>query len=87
MAPLLNNKNPTAKSVFSPSALLREARRQKGLATENIPSICFLAREGYMVRLLKATGKARLANDWPVITRNYIRSHWAHSWSALLAAQ
>ena len=31
MPPLLDNKNPAAKSVFAPSALLREARRQKGL--------------------------------------------------------
>jgi hypothetical protein len=65
MPPLLNNKNPTAKSVFSPSALLREARRQKGLATANVPSICVLDPDGDIVRRLKATGKARLANDWP----------------------
>jgi hypothetical protein len=65
MPPLLNNKNPTAKSVFSPSALLREARRQKGLATANVRSICVLDPDGDIVRRLKATGKARLANDWP----------------------
>jgi uridine phosphorylase len=65
MPPLLNNKNPAAKSVFSPSALLREARRQKGLATANVPSICVLDPDGDIVRRLKATGKARLANNWP----------------------
>jgi purine-nucleoside phosphorylase len=65
MPPLLNIKNPTAKSVFYPSALLREARRQKGLATANVPSICVLDPDGDIVRRLKATGKARLANDWP----------------------
>jgi uridine phosphorylase len=63
--PLLDNKNPTAKSVFEPSALLREARRQKGLATVNVPSVCVLDPDGDIVRHLKATGQAHLANDWP----------------------
>jgi len=63
--PLLDNKSPTAKSVFDPSALLREARRQKGLATVNVPSICVLDPDGDIVRRLKATGQAQLAKDWP----------------------
>jgi len=63
--PLLDNKSPTAKSVFDPSALLREARRQKGLATANVPSICVLDPDGDIVRRLKATGQAQLAKDWP----------------------
>jgi len=62
---LLDNKSPTAKSVFDPSALLREARRQKGLATVNVPSICVLDPDGDIVRRLKATGQAQLAKDWP----------------------
>jgi uridine phosphorylase len=62
---LLDNKSPTAKSVFDPSALLREARRQKGLATVNVPSICVLDPDGDIVRRLKATGQAQLARDWP----------------------
>ena len=65
MPPLLDNKSPTAKSVFDPSALLREARRQKGLATVNVPSICVLDPDGDIVRRLKATGQAQLAKDWP----------------------
>ena len=65
MPPLLDNKNPTAKSVFAASALLREARRQKGLATASVPSICVLDPDGDIVRRLKANGQARLANDWP----------------------
>jgi uridine phosphorylase len=63
--PLLDNKDPTAKSVFEPSALLREARRQKGLATVNVPSVCVLDPDGDIVRHLKATGQAHLAKDWP----------------------
>ena len=65
MPPLLDNKNPAAKSVFAPSALLREARRQKGLATASVPSICVLDPDGDVVRRLKANGQARVANDWP----------------------
>ena len=65
MPPLLDNKNPAAKSVFAASALLREARRQKGLATTAVPSICVLDPDGDIVRRLKTNGEARLANDWP----------------------
>ena len=65
MPPLLDNKNPSVKSVFEPSALLREARRQKGLATVNVPPVCILDPDGDIVRRLKATGQARLAKDWP----------------------
>ena len=63
--PLLDNKNPTAKSVFEPSALLREARRQKGIAAVNVPSVCILDPDGDIVRRLKAAGQAHLAKDWP----------------------
>jgi uridine phosphorylase len=44
---------------------LREARRQKRLAVANVPLVCVLDPDGDIVRRLKATGKARLANDWP----------------------
>ncbi len=65
MPPLLDNKNPAAKSIFAPSALLREARRQKGLAAVNVPSVCVLDPDGDIVRRLKATGQAHPANEWP----------------------
>jgi hypothetical protein len=38
MPSILDNKNTLAPSVFLPAALLREARRQKGLATVGVPS-------------------------------------------------
>jgi len=65
MPPLLKNKNPAAKSVFAPSALLREARRQKGLGATNVPPVCVLDPDGDIVRRLKATGQAHPADDWP----------------------
>lgn len=65
MAPLLDNKNPNAKSIFVASALLREARRQKGLENVNVPSICVLDPDGDIVRHLKTKGNAQLGRDWP----------------------
>jgi uridine phosphorylase len=65
MPPLLDNKNPAAPSVFVASALLREARRQKGLAPASVPSICILDPDGDLVRTLKATNRAQRADGWP----------------------
>ena len=65
MPPLLRNKNPSAPSVFQPKALLREARRQKGLATIEVPSICILDPDGDVVRRLRSTGQSRPFAGWP----------------------
>jgi uridine phosphorylase len=65
MLPLLDNKNPDAKSVFVASAFLREARRHKGLAIVSVPAICVLDPDGDVVRHLKTKGLARLGRDWP----------------------
>ncbi len=63
--PILDNKNPTTPSVFEPKALLREARRQKGLDIWPVPDICVLDPDGDIVRRLKRDGEAQLAKDWP----------------------
>jgi len=65
MSPLLDNKNPSAPSVFAPAALLREARRQKGLAAADVPALCVLDPDGDIVRRLRRTGAARPFADWP----------------------
>src|SRR6516162_5935728 len=65
MTAILANKNPSAASVFRPSALLREARRQKGLAAVDVPSICILDPDGDIVRQLRRTGAARPFEGWP----------------------
>ena len=65
MPPLLDNKDPAAASVFVASALLREARRQKGLAAASVPPVCILDPDGDLVRSLKASGRAQPAGDWP----------------------
>jgi uridine phosphorylase len=65
MPPLLDNKNPSSPSVFAPSALLREARRQKGLPVVDVPAICILDPDGDMVRRLRNDGRSHAFNHWP----------------------
>jgi uridine phosphorylase len=63
--PILDNKNPMSPSVFQPAALLREARRQKGLAAVDVPPVCILDPDGDIVRRLRNTGQARPFEGWP----------------------
>jgi uridine phosphorylase len=65
MFSILDNKNTSAPSVFLPAALLREARRQKGLATADVPSVCILDPDGDIVRQLRQTGKSQPFEHWP----------------------
>jgi uridine phosphorylase len=65
MPPLLDNKNPSAPSVFRPAALLREARRQKGLASVDVPAVCILDPDGDMVRRLRKEGRSKPFEGWP----------------------
>lgn len=64
-APILENKLPTAASVFSPAALLREARRQKGLAAVDVPAVCILDPDGDILRRLRKFGQASRFDAWP----------------------
>lgn len=63
--PILTHKHPDAPSVFAPAALLREARRQKGLASANVPPVCILDPDGDILRRLKAGGQAKRFDSWP----------------------
>jgi uridine phosphorylase len=63
--PILDNKHHDAPSVFEPVALLREARRQKGLATIDVPPVCILDPDGDIVRRLKSLGQAKRFDSWP----------------------
>jgi uridine phosphorylase len=65
LVPILDNKNPDSPSVFAPSALLREARRQKRLPVADVPSVCILDPDGDIVRSLRNSGRARLFESWP----------------------
>jgi hypothetical protein len=65
LPPILENKDPSAPSVFLPSALLREARRQKQLPVADVPEICILDPDGDIVRRLKVAGRAVRFDAWP----------------------
>jgi uridine phosphorylase len=57
-------KNHGSPSVFRPENLLREARRQRGLPNEAVPSVCALDPDGDIVRSLRRAGRARSAPGW-----------------------
>lgn len=62
--PILRNKNHEAASVFTPEALLREARRQKGLEAAAVPEVCILDPDGDIVAHLFAEGRATRSSAW-----------------------
>src|ERR1700716_1861661 len=63
--PILDNKNPSSPSIFVPSVLLREARRQKNLPTVPVPPVCLLDPDGDLVHALRRTGRAKPFAGWP----------------------
>ena len=63
--PILDNKLISSPSVFAPSVLLREARRQKNLGSVDVPSVCVLDPDGDLVRTLRAAGRTKRFEDWP----------------------
>jgi uridine phosphorylase len=65
MPPILDNKKPSSPSVFEPTALLREARRQKHLAEAKAPAMCVLDPDGDIVRRLNTDGRAQRDPSWP----------------------
>jgi uridine phosphorylase len=65
MPPVLDNKNLSSPSVFTPAALLREARRQKGLAAVDVPPVCILDPDGDIVRRLRHARQAQPFEGWP----------------------
>ena len=62
--PILAEKRHAAPSAFTPENLLREARRQKGLAEQAVPPVCILDPDGDMVRRLVAQRRARRDEGW-----------------------
>src|SRR5579863_832994 len=65
MPPILENKHTSSPSVFLPSALLREARRQKNLPAIQVPAVCILDPDGDIVRRLRERGTANRFAGWP----------------------
>jgi uridine phosphorylase len=65
LPPILDNKNPSAPSVFVPAALMREARRQKNITETDVPTVCLLDPDGDLVRHLRRTGRSKPFAGWP----------------------
>ena len=62
--PLFALRDYEAPALFTPQNLLREARRQKGLADGRVPAICVFDPDGDLVDFLHATGRARRHPTW-----------------------
>ena len=62
---ILPRKHHGSPSVFTPEALLREARRQKGMTSSDVPKVCLLDPDGDIVRHLVATDRAHRSTTWP----------------------
>jgi uridine phosphorylase len=62
--PILQRKHYREASAFTPEGLLREARRQKGIAPASVPAVCVLDPDGDIVRQLMRGGRARRDPDW-----------------------
>src|SRR3954471_10405581 len=64
MAVILDNTARASASVFEPAALMREARRQKGLPSVDVPPVCILDPDGDIVRRLQQEGRAERFRTW-----------------------
>jgi hypothetical protein len=62
--PLLADKLYGVSSVFQPEALLRQARRQRGLPDGAVPRFCLLDPDGDIGRHLRDAGRARRLDNW-----------------------
>jgi uridine phosphorylase len=62
--PILRHKHYDAPSVFTPASLLREARRQKGIALGSVPPICILDPDGDLLDHLWSNGRAQQHPAW-----------------------
>ncbi len=62
--PILAGKDFVAASVFEPANLLREARRQKGRPSLDVPEICVLDPDGDILRRLRRAGNANRSSGW-----------------------
>ena len=86
MAEILDNKHPSSPSVFRATALLREARRQKGLSTVDCqPSASSIQTATSCAGCVRRGVRSRFM-DGPAITPNWIPSILQERLSASLAA-
>jgi uridine phosphorylase len=65
MTSIRDDKDTAAASVFAPAALIREARRQKGIPAVDVPQVCILDPDGDIVRRLRMGGRSKPFPGWP----------------------
>jgi uridine phosphorylase len=63
-APLIERRDHVAPSIFRPENLLREARRQKGLAAGSVPPVCILDPDGDIVAHVRGRHAAEPCPQW-----------------------
>ena len=63
-APLIERRDHLAPSVFRPENMLREARRQKGLAAGSVPRVCVLDPDGDIVAHVRRKYAAEPCPHW-----------------------
>lgn len=64
LSPLMGKRDHGSPSVFQPEVMLREARRQKGLAEGEAPQICLLDPDGDIVDYVRQKYQARRSLSW-----------------------
>ena len=64
LPPLLAREDHREPSVFRPENMLREARRQKGLAAAGVPPVCVLDPDGDLVRHVRRRCRAGRSRHW-----------------------
>jgi uridine phosphorylase len=64
LPPILREKDASAPSVFQPESLLREGRRQRGVAEGTVPRVCVLDPDGDLLRYLRAECGATRSPSW-----------------------
>src|SRR3954452_16531967 len=64
LPPILDHKDPDAPPVFAPAALMREARRQRGLPSVDVPPVCILDPDGDIVHRLQREGQSQPFENW-----------------------
>lgn len=82
--PILADKDHDAPSVFHPENLLREGRRQRGLAEGVVPRVCVLDPDGDLLRYLLAEHRATASPTWACYhTTLYVFEHQGQSFGII----
>jgi uridine phosphorylase len=76
LPPLLRNKDHTAPSVFRPENLLREARRQKGVLSGDVPDVCILDPDGDILNWVIQMKGAERSAHWACYHTELYRFNW-----------